>query len=52
MENRKRVLNINEEHGPGNVVVLLGIAKAEAVGLVVETVIVGDLAYVGPLAGV
>ena len=43
LENQKRVLNISEEHGPENVVVLLGAA---------ETVTAGDPTYAGPLAGV
>ena len=43
LENQKRVLNISEEHGPENVVVLLGAAEAEAAG---------DPTYAGPLAGV
>ena len=30
LENQKRVLNISEEHGAENVVVLLGAAEAEA----------------------
>ena len=51
-ENQKRVLNISEEHGPENVVVLLGAAAAEAAGLAAETVTAGDPTYAGPLAGV
>ena len=42
LENQKRVLNISEEHGPENVVVLLGAAEAEAAGLAAETVTAGD----------
>ena len=38
LENQKRVLNISEEHGPENIVVLLGAAEAEAAGLAAETV--------------
>ena len=45
-------LNISEEHGPENVVVLLGAAEAEAAGLAAETVTAGDPTYAGPLAGV
>lgn len=52
LENQKRVLNISEEHGPENVVVLLGAAEAEAAGLAAETVTAGDPTYAGPLAGV
>ena len=52
LENQKRVLNISEEHGSENVVVLLGAAEAEAAGLAAETVTAGDPTYAGPLAGV
>ena len=52
LENQKRVLNISEEHGPENVVVLLGAAEAEAAGLAAETVTAGDPTYAGPLEGV
>lgn len=52
LENQKRVLNISEEHGPENIVVLLGAAEAEAAGLAAETVTAGDPTYAGPLAGV
>jgi glycine reductase len=49
LENQKRVLNISEEHGPENVVVLLGAAEAEAAGLAAETVTAGDPTYAGQL---
>ena len=52
LENQKRVLNISEEHGPENVVVLLGAAEAEAAGLAAETVTLGDPTFAGPLTGV
>ena len=52
LENQKRVLNIREEHGAENVVVLLGAAEAEASGLAAETVTAGDPTFAGPLAGV
>lgn len=52
LENQKRVLNISEEHGAENIVVLLGAAEAEAAGLAAETVTAGDPTYAGPLAGV
>ena len=46
LENQKRVLNISEEHGAENVVVLLGAAEAEA------SVTAGDPTFAGPLTGV
>ena len=52
LENQKRVLNISEEFGAENVVVLLGAAEAEAAGLAAETVTNGDPTWAGPLAGV
>ena len=52
LENQKRVLNLTEEHGKDNVLVLMGGGDAEASGLVVETVMAGDPAYAGPLTGV
>ncbi len=52
LENQKRVLNISEEFGAENVVVLLGASEAEAAGLAAETVTNGDPTWAGPLAGV
>lgn len=52
LENQKRVLDLTEQHGKDNVLVLLGGGDAEASGLVVETVMAGDPAYAGPLTGV
>lgn len=52
LENQKRVLNISEEFGPENIVVLLGASEAEASGLAAETVTNGDPTWAGPLAGV
>ena len=52
LENQKRVLNISEELGAENVVVLLGASEAEASGLAAETVTNGDPTWAGPLAGV
>ena len=52
LENQKRVKDLAEEHGPENIVVLLGAAEAEASGLAAETVTAGDPTYAGPLTGV
>ena len=52
LENQKRVKDLAEEHGPENIVVLLGAAEAEASGLAAETVTNGDPTYAGPLTGV
>lgn len=47
LENQKRVLNISEEFGAENIVVLLGAAEAEASGLAAETVTNGDPTWAG-----
>lgn len=52
LENQKRVKEFAEEHGPENIVVLLGAAEAEASGLAAETVTAGDPTFAGPLTGV
>lgn len=52
LENQKRIKLLAEEHGPQNVVVVLGGAEAEASGLACETVTSGDPTFAGPLAGV
>ncbi|MBL4831539.1 MAG: hypothetical protein JKY55_16835 [Aliivibrio sp.] len=52
LENQKRIKSLAEEHGPQNVVVVLGGAEAEASGLACETVTSGDPTFAGPLAGV
>ena len=52
LENQRRVLSFSEEHGPENIVILLGGADAEGAGLAAETVSAGDPTYAGPLTGV
>ena len=52
LENQKRVKEFAEQHGPENVVVLLGAAEGEAAGLAAETVTAGDPTFAGPLTGV
>ena len=52
LENQKRVLALSEQHGPENIVVLLGASEGEASGLAAETVTAGDPTYAGPLTGV
>ena len=52
LENQKRVLDLSNEYGAENVVVLLGAAEGEASGLAAETVTAGDPTYAGPLTGV
>lgn len=52
LENQRRVKDFTEQHGPENVVVLLGAAEGEASGLAAETVTNGDPTFAGPLTGV
>lgn len=52
LENQKRIKAFSEEHGPENLVVILGAAEGEAAGLAAETVTIGDPTYAGALAGV
>ena len=52
LENQKRVKELAENHGPENVVVILGAAEGEASGIAAETVTAGDPTFAGPLTGV
>jgi len=52
LENQKRVKEYAEQHGPENVVVILGAAEGEASGIAAETVTAGDPTFAGPLTGV
>ena len=52
LENQKRVKELSEQHGPENIVVLLGASEGEASGLAAETVTNGDPTFAGPLTGV
>jgi hypothetical protein len=52
LENQRRVLDLTNEYGAENVIVVLGAAEGEAAGLAAETVTAGDPTFAGPLAGV
>lgn len=52
LEIQQRVIDLAEEHGKENVVVILGGAEAESSGIAAETVSNGDPTYAGPLTGV
>lgn len=52
LENQARVKELAEEHGPENLVVILGAAEPDSAELTAETVTAGDPTYAGPLAGV
>ena len=51
-ENQDRIKSLVDEHGAGDLVVVLGAADLESLEVAAETVTLGDPAYVGPLAGV
>ena len=51
-ENQDRIMGLVDEHGAGDLVVVLGAADLESLEVAAETVTMGDPAYVGPLAGV
>jgi betaine reductase len=51
-ENQGAIKDLVDEHGAGNLVVVVGAADPEAIEVAAETVTSGDPAYVGPLAGV
>jgi glycine/sarcosine/betaine reductase complex component A len=51
-ENQDRIMALVDEHGAGDLVVVLGAADLESLEVAAETVTMGDPAYVGPLAGV
>jgi glycine/sarcosine/betaine reductase complex component A len=51
-ENQERIKSLVDEHGAGDLVVVLGAADLESLEVAAETVTMGDPAYVGPLAGV
>jgi betaine reductase len=50
--NQQRIMDLCEQYGKDNLIVLLGGAEAEASGLAAETVNSGDPTFAGPLAGV
>jgi len=51
-ENQDRIKGLVDTHGADDLVVVLGAADLESLEVAAETVILGDPAYVGPLAGV
>lgn len=52
LEIQQRVIDLAEEYGKENVVVILGGAEPESSGIAAETVANGDPTYAGPLTGV
>ena len=51
LHSQEAIANLAEEHGKDNIIVLLGAPDPEAAEIAAETVIEGDPAWAGPLAG-
>ncbi len=52
LQSQESILRLSEQHGKDDLVVLLGAPDAEAAEIAAETVVFGDPAYAGVLAGV
>ncbi len=52
LKSQESILRLSEQHGTDDLVVLLGAPDAEAAEIAAETVVLGDPAYAGALAGV
>ena len=51
LQSQESILRLSETHGPGNLLVLIGAPDPEAAEISAETVVLGDPAYAGALAG-
>jgi glycine/sarcosine/betaine reductase complex component A len=51
LQSQETILRLSETHGPSNLLVILGAPDPEAAEISAETVILGDPAYAGALAG-
>jgi betaine reductase len=52
LRSQEAILRLAEEHGARNLVVILGAPDPESAEIAAETVVLGDPAYAGVLAGV
>ncbi len=52
LQSQEAILRLSEQHGNDDLVVILGAPDAEAAEIAAETVVTGDPAYAGALAGV
>ena len=52
LQSQEAILRLSEQHGSDQLVVILGAPDAEAAEIAAETVVSGDPAYAGALAGV
>ena len=51
LQSQESILRLSETHGPENLLVLIGAPDPEAAEISAETVVLGDPAYAGALAG-
>ena len=51
LQSQEAILRLSETHGPENLLVLIGAPDPEAAEISAETVVLGDPAYAGALAG-
>lgn len=51
LQSQETILRLSETHGAANLIVILGAPDPEAAEISAETVILGDPAYAGALAG-
>ncbi len=52
LRSQEAILQLAEEHGPRKLMVILGAPDPESAEIAAETVVLGDPAYAGVLAGV
>ena len=52
LRSQEAILRLAEQHGPQELLVILGAPDPESAEIAAETVVLGDPAYAGPLAGV
>ena len=51
LHSQEAIVRLADEHGPQNLVVILGAPDPESAEIAAETVVLGDPSYAGPLAG-
>ena len=51
LESQEKILRLSQEHDPKDLVVLIGAPDPEAAEITAETVVSGDPAFAGALAG-
>ncbi len=51
LQSQEAILRLSELHGPRNLVVVIGAPDPESAEIAAETVVLGDPAYAGALAG-